>query len=170
MRETSKALLNLSITMQMQIRKNLKVRKRKIPKKHLLLNKNPKQMDLILDASAAGLLTIFQEIVNSFHTNVPNVISPAIQKRNAWVQQAKSNAATNVTFPVTQENNDSTSEQLPAMKLWLERDSQKFEIFGIQDCACIYTSSNASFAASMNLPVTPATNYRMTNALFIWYT
>ena len=32
------------------------------------------------------------------------------------------------------------------------------------DSACIYTSISASFAASMNLPVTPATNYRMTNA------
>ena len=69
--------------MQMQIRKNQKVRKsKKIPKKHLLLNKNPKQMDLILDASVAGLLAIFQEIVNSFRTNAQNVISPAIQKIN----------------------------------------------------------------------------------------
>ena len=80
------------------------------------------------------------------------------------IKQAKSNAATDITFPITQENNDSTSKQLPAMKLWLERDSQKFEIFGIPDCACIYSFINASFAASMNLPVTPATNYRMTNA------
>ena len=45
-------------------------KQKKIPKKHLLLKKHPKQMDLFLDASVAGLLTIFQEIVNSFHTNV----------------------------------------------------------------------------------------------------
>ena len=82
----------------------------------------------------------------------------------AKVKQAKSNAATNITFPITQENNDSTSEQLLSMKLYLERDSKKFEVFGILDCACIYTSINASFAASMNLPVTLATNYCMNNA------
>ena len=82
----------------------------------------------------------------------------------AKVKQAKSNTAGDVTFPFTQENNDSTSKQLPAMKSCQERDSQKFEIFGIPDSACIYTSINTSFAASMNLPVTPATNYRMTNA------
>ena len=70
-----KELLNLSITMQMQIRKNLKVRKRKIPKKYLFLNKNLKQMDPILDASVAGPLTIFQEIVTLFYTNVRNEIS-----------------------------------------------------------------------------------------------
>ena len=35
----------------------------------------------------------------------------------AKVKQAKSNAAVDVTFPITEENNDSTSEQLPAMKL-----------------------------------------------------
>ena len=82
----------------------------------------------------------------------------------AKVKQAKNNAADNVTFSLTLENNDSTSKQLPAMKLWLEKDNQKFEIFGIPDCACNYTSINAYFAVSMNLPVTPATSYFMTNA------
>ena len=57
-------------------------KKQKTQKTSAAKPKPKKKMDLILDASVAGLLTIFHEIVNSFRTNARNVISPAIQKLN----------------------------------------------------------------------------------------
>ena len=74
-------------------------------------------MDLILDGSVVVPLTISREVVNLFHTNLNLTGHSETKCVIAKVKQPKSNAAGDVTFPVTQENNDSTSEQLPAMKL-----------------------------------------------------
>ena len=84
MRVTSKALLNLSIIMQMQIRKNPKVRKsKKIPKKTSVAKQKPKTDGSYLGGIRCGAIDHFPRDCKSISHKCTNCISPAIQKLNA---------------------------------------------------------------------------------------